>query len=175
MADDSRDAHQAARPAGHVIGFLMPRLTGLEVAAAIRARQELHDPNRDDQRVRDAGRRAAGHRGGAALHVQARHRRAVRGDDGTGRRARGSAAGGRAGVAQHPAARETGALPSAEPRMARRCTDQGPSDQGPIDPSRQSEHPGCDIMFAWLVPLASLTVTAQRSLPRFSDGVDVSS
>ena len=117
MADDSRDAHQAARPAGH-------------------------DPNRDDQRVRDAGRRAAGHRGGAALHVQARHRRAVRGD---------------------------------EPRMARRCTDQGPSDQGPIDPSRQSEHPGCDIMFAWLVPLASLTVTAQRSLPRFSDGVDVSS
>ena len=73
MADDSRDAHQAARPAGHVIGFLMPGLTGLEVAAAIRARQELHDPNRDDQRVRDAGRRAAGHRGGAALHVQARH------------------------------------------------------------------------------------------------------
>jgi hypothetical protein len=71
--------------------------------------------------------------------------------------------------------RETQTPPSAETPIAPRCTDQGPSDQGPIDPSRQSEHPCCDMMIAWLVPLASLTVMAQRSSPRFSDGVDVPS
>jgi hypothetical protein len=74
------------------------------------------------------------------------------------------------------ATRETETPPSAEtPYIAPRCTDQGPGDQGPIDPSRQSEHPCCDIMIAWLVPLPPHTVTAQRSPPRFSDGVDVPS
>ena len=50
----------------------------------------LHDPDRDDQRVRVGGRRAAGPRGGAALHVQASYARGVRGGDHGGRRASGT-------------------------------------------------------------------------------------
>jgi len=47
----------------------------------------LHDTDRDDQRVRVAGRLTAGRRGRTALRLQAGHLRAVRDDDGGGRRA----------------------------------------------------------------------------------------